>query len=90
MLRRESNNDHWNDNWLILDLEHLFEHDNDFIISNMFQVNQKWMTEEFIDSHNSTYSLSLNEKWVGVFKEAFIVSTFNSRKGTIIVTESEI
>jgi len=36
------------------------------------------MTEEFIDNHNSSYCLSLNEKRIGVFKEAFIVSTFNS------------
>ncbi len=36
ILRRESNLDHRNDNWLILDFEHLFEHDNDFILANMF------------------------------------------------------
>jgi len=56
----------------------------------MFQVNQKRITDEFIDKHNSTYSVSLMETKSTIFNKVFIVSTFNQRKGTLIITDREI
>ena len=90
MLKRPSPTDIKNDNWLNMHLDKILDPENDYNPKENLVVNQSKLSEDFLSKYNSTYSQYVIEGKSIQFSKVYQITVFNSRKGTLYISETDL